>query len=287
MSATVIYVSFNTPSIDLSWIPADGVAVVVHNDDSLAPETCDHPKVIHVRPGHNVGFGAGVNLGLERATTERVILCNPDTVMRPEHYRALATGKPAEIITVPMVDDHGRPAGMVSPYWTPLTLLGAAHRVGRIAPLGSKRRTLLVPMVSRWGRDQQASRIDSETAWPLSSRWVSGALFSVDRKRLESVGGFDETFFLYYEDADVCRRLQSAFPDMVIRQVDGPPARHSVGGSASSSTTRSAVAGIRRHSATIYAQRQRGRGWPTVARWLSATESPDALKARQNHGLPT
>ncbi len=264
--------SYNTPTLDLSWIPDDGAVVVVHNDDSLDPAGCHHPNVTHLHPRTNLGFGAGVNLGLAIADTDRVILCNPDTVMRREHFCALAHGDPNEITTIPMNDEAGRPTGMVSPYWTPVTLVAAAHRVGRIAPLGSRRRNIVVPMLSRWGREQQASLEDSDTAWPLATHWLSGALMSVDRRRLEAVGGFDDDFFLYYEDADLCRRLDQAFPAMTIRQLDCPPAVHAVGGSATSGGPRSLVGRIRRQSATQYAERQSGTLWQVAARWLAVTQ---------------
>lgn len=276
VNATVIYVSYNTPSLDLSWIPDTGSAIIVHNDSSLDPASCRHPNVTHLHPGTNLGFGAAVNLALAEASTERVILCNPDTEMEREHFCALAHGGPDEILTVPMNDEAGRATGMVSPYWTPITLIAAAHRIGRLAPLGSRRRNVLVPLVSRWGREQHASLDNSETAWPLGTHWLSGALFSVDRERLSSIGGFDDEFFLYYEDADVCRRLHAAYPGMVIRQAACAPAVHAVGGSASSGTARSVVDRIRRNSATIYARRQHGRGWSMAARWLSATDSGES-----------
>ena len=60
--------------------------------------------------------------------------------------------------------------------------------------------------------------------------WLSGAVLCARRTAFEEVGGFDERFFLYSEDVDLCTRLRRA--GYRLRYEPGPIARHAGGGSA-------------------------------------------------------
>jgi hypothetical protein len=51
---------------------------------------------------------------------------------------------------------------------------------------------------------------DPADTTPVEVDWVSGACMCVRRDAFEAVGGLDEGFFLYWEDADFCRRLKHA-----------------------------------------------------------------------------
>jgi GT2 family glycosyltransferase len=262
MDATVLYVAFATPTIDMSWIPSGTPVIVVHNDSVLDPSQLTHEPVTHLHPGENLGFGGGVNHALAHVTTERVVLCNPDADLLPEHWHAL-TGAPHQVVTIPLVDDAGRSTSVISPYWTPISLLITAFRLGsRFAPLGSRRRRALSRLSGSWERKQRDALGSEPGEWPLQDRWVSGAVFSIDTERLRSVNGFDDSYFLYFEDTDLCQRLASRYPDMRAQQRGGSAGRHAVGGSAEG--TSGVVERIRRESAGTYAQRQPGWAWKPV-----------------------
>jgi GT2 family glycosyltransferase len=76
--------------------------------------------------------------------------------------------------------------------------------------------------------------------------WVSGACMLGRRDALEAVGGFDEGYFMYWEDADLCRRLRAR--GFEVRYVPAAVAVHLVG--ESSRTAR--VASIRAFHASAY-----------------------------------
>ena len=67
---------------------------------------------------------------------------------------------------------------------------------------------------------------------PVTVDWVSGACMMIRREAFDAVGGMDEGFFLYWEDADFCRRLQRAgwrtmyVPHALATHVGGGSSRH-------------------------------------------------------------
>jgi GT2 family glycosyltransferase len=255
---TAVYVAYATSALDLSWIPEHERIVVVHNDDVLDRGLLARDDVIHVDAPGNVGFGAGVNLALPHVEG-RVVLCNPDAELTRAHWDALTEGVgPLDVVTVPLVDGDGAPTSVVSAYPTPLSHLVSAYRLGRWFPRGSRSRTWVARALGRWGRAHEESLRTPAGDWPLDERWVSGAVFSVDGKRLLAVGGFDDAYFLYYEDVDLCRRLvrSSANPRAVVADV--APGVHAVGGSADGD---GAAARHRFDSAIRYAHEQSGPLW--------------------------
>lgn len=261
----MVYVAYGVDHLDLTTVPAGTPVVVVHNDDRLQPT----PGTTDVRGHGNVGFAAGANLGLAQVTTPRVVFCNPDTALAPEHWEALLAGAPDEVVSVPMVDGDGRPASVVNAYPTPLALVLTGYRAGRLAARGSLGRTALQRLLGRWGSAHATSSGPGTRS--LQEAWCSGALFSVDAERVRAVRGFDDGYFLYFEDADLCRRLARAFPAMTVRTAGTEPALHTVGGSAHDRRV------VDRHfvdSAIRYASSNRD-GW----RWRAARFALD-VRAR-------
>jgi len=279
-SATAVYVAFRTRALDLGWIPAAAEVIVVHNDDALDERLCTHAGVRHVRTGDNVGFGAAVNAALPLVRTDRVVLCNPDTRLAPEHWDALMAGSPDEVRTIGLVDSLGRPTSTINRYPTPLSLLLTAYRVGRMAKRGSATRRRLERALGGWGAEHAALREVRSGDWTLADYWVSGAVVSLSTERLRAVGGFDTRFFLYMEDVDLCARLAATYGDMRISLAATEPAVHAVGGSARRRAERLTVDRHHLRSVRRYCDAQEGTAWrlariATAPRslWLSAPRS--------------
>jgi GT2 family glycosyltransferase len=262
--ASVIVVAYGVGEVDLSFLPGDAQAIVVHNDDSL-PESAFGAagEVTHLQPGSNLGFGGGVNLALERARGRRVILLNPDAVITRSHYDFLAGLGPDEVGTVAQVDQLGRPGSVVSRYPTAQSLVLTALRVGRLAPRGGRLRRLLSPLLGSWGRAHSNSLKLGETrrAFDMAEFWCSAAVCSIDRRRLCSIGGFDEGYFLYREDIDLCRRFAAQYPGATILVSDGQAALHEVGGSVRTAADAARVRRARIESAVRYASGESGLAW--------------------------
>lgn len=270
--ATAVYVAFRTPRLDLAWIPPDAPVVVVHNDRSLDPAASAHPRVDHVFNDDNVGFGGGVNRALQRVGTRRVVLCNPDAVLRRQHWDALVDGRDDELVTIPLLDRRGETTSLVNRYPTPASTVLTAYRTGRWAGRGSALRRVLLPLLGQWGRDHARS-LDADRqagTWPLASHWASAAVLSIDTARLRAVGGFDPRYFLYLEDVDLSRRLHERFPAMVVRVADVAPGHHAVAASSAGAVEQARVDRHYVDSARTWAAGQSGAAWRLAAAAVGA-----------------
>jgi len=160
--------------------------VVVDNDssdDSLArlgtPE-----GVTVIQTGRNLGFAAGANLGVQRCRSAKVLFLNPDARIMPAAIDAAANFLDAHpmvgIVGALLVDGRGA--------WQPST--------GRFGVLGH----LLLDTALARRPPSAACFVD----------WVHGAFMLMPRALFERLGGFDEQFFMYGEDIDLCERARAA-----------------------------------------------------------------------------
>jgi hypothetical protein len=175
--------------------------VVVDNasaDGSVDAVRAAHPKALFLANAENVGFARACNQGWRASRAPHILFLNPDAEVLPGAVGALAR----LLETRPEVGAAG-----------PLTRSAdGAIQVSTgpdLAPLAERRQRRLVLRVAR--RDALALA----AAEALHSRehepdWVSGSCLVARRTALEAVAGFDERFFLYEEDADLCRRLRAA-----------------------------------------------------------------------------
>ncbi len=269
-AATAVYVAFGVTTLDLAWIPDEVSVLIVHNDDLLPETDAVHPGAVHIRPGCNVGFGAGVNLALDQVDTDRVVLCNPDTVLAPHHWVALVAAGPDEVVTLGLTSADGVANSVVNRYWNLPAFVGTALRLGRFVPRHGSMRRVIAGLLGSWGAGHSESLAAQAGDWPLGERWGSGAVLSLPTVAVRAVGGFDEGYFLYYEDADLQQRMAAHDLTLRIRLADVPAGEHAVGGSVGTTSNRE-VARIRRRSAARYAQRQPGSAWHLTGRLVGWT----------------
>lgn len=176
--------------------------VVVDNsssDDSVAALARREPQVEVVHTGSNRGFGTAANLGVNRTTTDLVLVLNPDTVVNPgaidEMARALRAD-PGLAAVGPRIDN---PDGSRYP---------SARRFPSIADSAGHGFVGLFRADNPFTRRYRMSEADPDIAAEVD--WVSGAAMMLRREAFYQVGGFDEAYFMYVEDVDLCWRLGSA-----------------------------------------------------------------------------
>ena len=162
-----------------------------------------HPGVTLVRAGANLGFAAGNNLGLQHAgAVEWIALLNPDAYAAPdwlERFIAAATDSKSDFFGCRM-----RLAD------TPEILdgTGDVYHVSGVA----------------WRRDHGVRAVDGvKDADEIFAPCAAAALYR--RADLEAIGGFDNSYFCYFEDVDLAFRLRlrglrcAYVPDAVVDHV--------------------------------------------------------------------
>jgi N-acetylglucosaminyl-diphospho-decaprenol L-rhamnosyltransferase len=197
------------------------VVVVDNGSTDGAPEAVAESRrsVTLVRSPGNVGYGRAVNLGAQQAGPDEqwLLVCNPDTLATPDTLARLleaAHRAPRAGALGPRVLD---PDGSVYPSARALPSI----RTG----IGHALLSGVWPSNPWTRRYQQRDVSASETAAEVG--WLSGAFLLLRREAFEEIGGFDDDFFMYFEDVDLGRRLAEAgwsnlfVPDAVVTHVGG------------------------------------------------------------------
>ena len=210
-SVLVITVVYNTGDVLGSFL------------DSLAASTAEPPDVIVVDNSsadltverkavraygarlielhENVGYGAGIAAGVQEAGAgyDYLLITNPDVVFTTGALEALI----AAASELP-------PAGSLGPRILDST--GAVYPSARNLP--SLRTGIGHALLGRawpnnpWSRSYRSDRSYGAERRPAG--WLSGACLLVRRSAYEAVGGFDPSYFMYFEDVDFGARLSEA-----------------------------------------------------------------------------
>ena len=181
------------PRVDHEIVAVDNAST----DDTVSCLRERWPGGRVIAAGGNLGFAAANNLGIRQTFGELVLLLNPDTIVdRGAIDRLVATldGQPNAAIVGPRIEDaEGR----------------AELSFGRmISPLAEARQKLLVVGGARqW--PVVAGLVERMTRRARTVDWVSGACLLARRSDLDAVGLFDERFFMYTEDVDLCASVRA------------------------------------------------------------------------------
>ncbi len=194
-----------------------GGIVVVDNDsqdgsyEGLSDALRDHVRFRVVQSGHNGGFGAGNNVGMRLGLPggvrpDYVYILNSDAFPAADAIRLLLDYLEAHPkVGIAGSYIHG-PDGEA--HWTCFRFPSVASefevsaRTGPISRLLAHR-TVSIPVPEATGR------VD----------WLAGASMMMREAVVHATGGFDETFFLYFEETDLCRRAAEAgWPTHFVRE---------------------------------------------------------------------
>jgi len=212
-------------SLERSTTPAHTIVVDQQSDPTAAARIAEEfLDVLLIRMDRNTGFAAGVNRGAREVQARYLLLVNPDTIVEPDLCRWLADwldANPDVGVAGPRLQNEDgsiQASARRFPDYT-TAIAGRSSWLTRVLP-GN--------MLSR----RNLRGLDVSGGNPMEVDWVSGACMMIRRDLFEAVGGMDEGFFLYWEDADFCRRVSRAgwrtmyCPTVGARHTGGRSSRH-------------------------------------------------------------
>ena len=219
-----------TASLHAAWEARDGAAsdrlkvLAVDNgspDDTPTRLHAAAPFVTLLAQPSNRGFAAGCNVGLKTAEPgEIVVVMNPDVEVARDFFQILAMLDWPQGLAVrgPCVLDRGGAVEQSARTFPSLTtgLAGRTSVLARLLPDSA-------PV-----RRQLLARPD---AGPVDVDWISGACMIAPQERWAAVGRFDEGYFMYWEDADWCKRAHNC--ELRVRYEPSLVVRHHQGSSSS------------------------------------------------------
>jgi GT2 family glycosyltransferase len=177
--------------------------IVVDNashDDSVAMVRAEFPQVRLLANPTNRGFSGGNNDGIRLSRGRTLLLLNPDTEMQPGALAALLAtldGAPDVGMVGPRLlnsDGSTQPSRRRFP-----TLATALLESTPLQPYFPDH-----PLLRRYYLADQPEDQEHDVDW------ITGACMLVRRSVIEQVGGFDEGYFMYSEELDLCRRIKRA-----------------------------------------------------------------------------
>jgi len=205
----IVVVSYNSGSfLDhfLASVPGSStspVRIVVSDngstDDSLARVRAEHPDVQVVETGENLGYGGAMNVGAAALgdDVDWLLVANPDVVLSPGSVDRLVEAAESDAAI-----------GAVGPriLQTDGTPYPSARRLPTLfTGLGHALLSTLAPGNPWSQRYRSESLLTESRTVPVG--WLSGACVLVSADLFRRLDGFDERYFMYFEDVDLGRRI--------------------------------------------------------------------------------
>lgn len=171
-------------------LPKDSEIIVLDNDslDDTKEILENYPGITFIENGANIGFSKANNIGAKQAQGEYLLFLNPDTKIRQDAVQIL------------------------------LDYISRDSKVGIVAPQlleGKKIQQSVSNFPTLWGAMQEYflgkkkaySQYAPNTDKEVEVKVVYGAAMLIKKDVFNPVGGFDERYFLYYEDIDLCKKI--------------------------------------------------------------------------------
>ncbi len=225
---SVVVVSFNTRDLlrdcltslykEINGISNEVFVVDNNSRDGSADMVEQEFSATHlIRSSVNLGFGAGNNKAFPLATGRYIVLLNSDAFLRKDALQRSISYMDAD----PEIGLGGARLIFGDESW---------QASARLFPSPLNDFLSLSGLAAKFPKSRFFGRQDNTWAdqnKSIDTDWVPGSYSIIRRTTLEEVGYFDEQFFLYYEEVDLCRRIKKAgyrvryWPDVVVVHLGG------------------------------------------------------------------
>ena len=224
---SVFIVTYNSapllrPCLDSLYAQSLDTFEIIVVDNASRDETATtvrqhYPEIHLIESPVNLGFGNANNLALKHAKGNYVVLLNPDAELAKNSLELALkhieespkTGMAGGLLKGPRGEWQPSARKFPSLINEFLVLSGLANRFPSTRFFGRFDRS--------WADPKESAKVD----------WVPGAFAILRRDLVERIGLFDPRFFLYYEEVDLCRRIQETgfeihyWPDLEITHIGG------------------------------------------------------------------
>lgn len=222
---SIIYVNYNTADQVMMSVESvrrytkdvDYEIIVADNnskDDENLQKLIDDKSIKVVKLDDNYGFGKANNAGLKESTGEYIFLLNPDTICHDNSIKMLLDCLKADqtigVISPNLINSESKPTH-------------SFRRAGDGIITELNFALFGIPYKILYGNDFEYNHSNNQ----LSVAYSCGAAMMMKREIFDKVGGFDETFFMYYEDQDLCNRIKKTGlrivnePTAIIQHLEG------------------------------------------------------------------
>lgn len=207
---SVLILNYRNPNATVACVQkfldqtiADRLEIFVidnHSDDDsigiLRNRLSQYHQVRIIETPSNAGFGYGYNKGAQYARGTYLLINNPDKTMPQDGVEKLVSRMQVEssigILAPKIVHPDGSHRLSIRRFPHCIDIIARRSIIGRLYTKSLRRYLMLDADI------EQTQEVD----------WVVGGCFMTPKNLFISLGGFDERFFLFFEDTDLCRRVR-------------------------------------------------------------------------------
>ena len=207
---SIVYVNYKTDiellksikTISKSFLKVFYEIIVVDNNTNcnFKNKLIKIPRVKYIKSEKNLGFSGGNNLGAKSAKGEYLFFLNPDTKLLKNSvdnlFNYIKNNKNVGIVSPLLVDENLNSFKTQSR--KELTLVNALYSFSFLKKIFPSKSIYNDKFFDTWNK---ISPIEVDT--------VPGAALMISKKLFNKVGGFDERFFLYFEENDLSKRVRN------------------------------------------------------------------------------
>ena len=169
------------------------------NDGQISLFKKKYNKCTWIINKKNIGFSKACNQGAKASKYDYYIFLNPDTILEPNNLTMLRKNinvHPNSIISISQKDSKGSKKFPYGKFLSIKTFNGIMRFLVRLLSLENRKKDNNKPL--------------------LRPDWVSGSFLSISRKNFNRLGGWDEDYWMYYEDMDMCKRAKNIGMEIIL-----------------------------------------------------------------------